>query len=116
MGRGTGIFAPRKRAVIRNEHSGNRAGIKPLKSANDCRAGIFFVLALNFVAPHGVGYRNRTVEVVGMSCAKARDLAAGLRPGGRVLRVRVNDPADLRKRLVQSYVRGKIRGRTEIAF
>ena len=56
------------------------------------------------------------MEVVGVRGAEAGDLAAGLRPGGGVARMRVHHAADLREGAVERHVRGEIGRRPQRAF
>jgi hypothetical protein len=62
----------------------------------------------NFLGGKGISNGNGTVEVVGVSCAKAGDRSAGLGPGSCELRVGVNDAADRGELAVQMGVRVQV--------
>src|SRR5215831_17659325 len=81
----SGIGSPCKRSVVGYEHSWNSSIVKSY-----------------FLIGHKVGDGNGTMKVVGMSCAKARNGASGLRPGGCILGVSMGDSSNSREGLVEN--------------
>src|SRR5262245_18002572 len=84
------ILAPTERTMSSNQNRRAAERIHAFKATNDNDAGIGFVLAFDLLPAQRWGYRDRTVEVVGMCRSEAWDLPDCLRPCGRVTRMRVS--------------------------
>ena len=74
------------------------------------------VLTFNFGLCHIAGARDILVEIVGVSGADVRNIAASLRKSGGVGRVSVHNALDVRKRLIQNKMRRGVTRRIEVAF
>src|SRR5580704_127260 len=102
--------------MIRDQDRGDRQWIDLLERPDDSLSGIRFILTIDFVIRHDFGQRNRPMEIVRVRGTETRNGFTGLGPGGSVLRMRVGNPAYLRKGAVQGNVRGKVRRWTQCSF
>jgi hypothetical protein len=88
--------APGKGGVPVNEAGGNGEGVDivPLEVVDDGYACLVDVAAVDGIVGEGLGARDRTVEVVGVSGAEGGYMQAGLGKAGGKLGVGVNDGSD----------------------
>ncbi len=80
-------LAPGKGRVSGNEDAGNRDRVKILFAKKPCdyRSCVMNVCFFDLFSRERLGNRNRTMKIIGMSCAEAGNRPAGLRPGRRKL-------------------------------
>ena len=111
-----GAFAPGKGSVPCHQHAGNGDGVEcgRAESANDDSAGVADVAAGDLFGGERLCDRDRSVEIIGVGGAEARDGTSGLCPGGGELRVGVDDATYLREFAIERvWVSRSLDGRRE---
>lgn len=98
---------PGKGRVARREHGGTVQGRAITKRFNDDPARAFFV-RVHFIGRELAGDGDRAMEIIGMGRAEAGNGPAGLCPRYGVVRMGMDDAADVWEGAVEGDVGGKI--------
>src|SRR3984957_20752797 len=101
MGRRRGIRSPGERAVVGHQHARSLRSSRLLQAVNDRMAGVSLVVRGDLMIGHLGSYWHWTMEIVRVSRAKTRNAFPCLSPGSGIFRVRMSDPADFGKLLIQ---------------
>ena len=102
--------------VSGHQDAGAAERVDALETSHDRDTCVRLIVGVDLLGGQGLGDGHRTVEIIGVGGAEARDLAPRLRPRRGMARVRVGDAADRGESLVQRDVRVEIRGRPQLAF
>ena len=113
-----GVLPPGKRAVIPDQHAGNRHRVQlPLRETfHDDLAGVPLVSFLHFRLRQLPGAGNLTVKIVGVGSAQRGNVHARLRERDGADGMGMRDAAESGKRSVKLQMRRRIRGRAVSSF
>ena len=95
------IASPHERRVTGHQHGGHRQRIQAGESLDDHAPRVGLVRLCHFLGRQRARDGNRSEEVIGMGRPQTRDLQARLGECRGLRAVRVRDPADALKMLVQ---------------
>src|SRR5580700_2020815 len=84
MRRCRGVLAPRKRSVVGHQNARGGRRIRSLQTANNRMTGVLLIIFGNLLIAHLRRYRNRTMKIIRVCGAEARDGTTALGPGGSI--------------------------------
>src|SRR5437016_2433252 len=114
-----GVFqglAPGERAVIGDQHGRMVQRVQAVESLDDDAASVQLVIGFDFVRQQLPRARDVAAPIIGVRRAKSRKLSAGLRPGGGVKAMGVDDAADMLKSAIENQMGWRIGAWREPAF